>query len=197
VVSTGRALLEGLAVPERHTVTVSASGFQPRTIAVMPELEGHSETLVTLEREIAGAVTVESSPSGARLSVDGNGRGQTPTLVSGLVTGPHELRLELPGYVTLDTTIAVVPDMAPLQLSLAPQADGFLRIRGRPMALLFIDDTQIGSGPLPGENVPLRPGKHVVSARVGEQTFDITIDIGPEELLSVEWDSNGIRVVPK
>ncbi len=56
-----------------------------------------------------GAIFVVSTPSPARLFVDGQAYGSTPAAVPGLTAGAHTVRVELPGYRTWEGQVAVVP----------------------------------------------------------------------------------------
>lgn len=50
-------------------------------------------------------VNVAASPSGARLYVDGVGKGMVPQAVSISRTGSHTIRIEAPGYAPYETTL--------------------------------------------------------------------------------------------
>ncbi|MBO2522502.1 MAG: hypothetical protein CW336_01380 [Bacteroidetes bacterium] len=56
---------------------------------------------------ICGAVDVNSNPIGANIIIDGKNYGTTPRVISNLIIGTHELKLEMKGYNTIKTTIVV------------------------------------------------------------------------------------------
>ena len=101
-----------------RTVEVRRAGFQPATreVAVSP-----SSPVAAVEVTLAplpavdgappaaalGSLVVESRPPGARVIVAGRSAGATPTIVSGLAAGPHEVRIELEGYLPWVTSVDV------------------------------------------------------------------------------------------
>jgi hypothetical protein len=54
-----------------------------------------------------GSLLVESRPAGARVLVDGAEIGVTPVTVPSLAAGPHTVRIERPGYVSITTTARI------------------------------------------------------------------------------------------
>jgi serine/threonine protein kinase len=54
-----------------------------------------------------GSLLVESRPAGARVLVDGAEIGVTPVTVPSLTAGPHTVRIERPGYVSITTTARI------------------------------------------------------------------------------------------
>ncbi|MDE2906084.1 MAG: PEGA domain-containing protein, partial [Acidobacteriota bacterium] len=101
-----------------RTVAVRREGFQPATreVAVSPSspVVAVDVTLVPLPAidgappaAVLGSLVVESRPPGARVTVAGSSAGTTPTIVSGLAAGPHEVRIELDGYLPWITSVDV------------------------------------------------------------------------------------------
>ena len=99
-------------------VEVRREGFQPATreVAVSPSspVVAVDVTLVPLPASdgvppaaVLGSLVVESRPPGARVTVAGSSAGTTPTMVSGLAAGPHEVRIELDGYLPWITSVDV------------------------------------------------------------------------------------------
>lgn len=56
---------------------------------------------------IYGTVDANSNPIGANIIIDGKNYGTTPRVISNLMIGTHELKLEMKGYNTFKTTIVV------------------------------------------------------------------------------------------
>lgn len=54
-----------------------------------------------------GSLSVTSTPSGARVLVDGQPRGQTPLALGGLRPGPYEVAVSLRGYETETRSVVV------------------------------------------------------------------------------------------
>lgn len=62
-------------------------------------------------------VTLQSSPSGARVSVDGVPVGTAPVTLP-LRAGPHRVRMRMSGYFAQDTRVQVNAGMPPVALKL-------------------------------------------------------------------------------
>ena len=99
-----------------HTVVVSKPGYVAETHKVTLSAKDMSGTLsVTLEAEKApapaksavGTVIVDSRPKGAHVTMDGHSVGSTPLTLPGQKPGTHTVRVELPGYKALTTTVTV------------------------------------------------------------------------------------------
>ena len=54
-----------------------------------------------------GSLSVTTSPAGARVYVDGEMKGVTPSTIPGLSAGKHTVLLSLPGYIDLNTTVII------------------------------------------------------------------------------------------
>lgn len=68
---------------------------------------GSNETVEATLKEASAAVTVNSSPSGAIVYVNGNQRGITPQRIEGLSAGTYDLELQRDGYVSLKRRLYV------------------------------------------------------------------------------------------
>ena len=113
-------------------VEVRREGFQPATreVAVSPAspVVAVDVTLAPLPAvdgvppaAVLGSLVVESRPPGARVTVAGSSAGTTPTIVSGLAAGPHEVRIELDGYLPWITSVDV---QAASELRVAASLEG-------------------------------------------------------------------------
>jgi len=86
------ALLPTLTPTATSTVTPTGSGtIQPTTAPV----------------EESGSLSVTTSPTGARVYVDGELKGVTPATIPGLSAGKHTVLLSLAGYLDLNTTVTI------------------------------------------------------------------------------------------
>src|SRR5690606_36909778 len=98
-----------------HRVIVSADGHQPSTHRIELTEDAPAATLdVTLESAVApasGVLRVRTTPSGARVSIDGVETGTiTPSVLPALTPhAPHLLRLELDGYEAADARVTLTP----------------------------------------------------------------------------------------
>ncbi len=126
-----------------------------------------------------GRLVVRSTPSGARVVVDGRDRGATPATVGDLSRGEHRVRVVRDGYTAAERRIVLSPSRpsqllsvplakAPLSTKLAvvqqPKADaspGTLVVESRPEgATVFVDAKAVGRTPLTLPNV--KAGDHAL-----------------------------------
>ena len=123
----------------------------------------------------AGRVLVRSTPSGARVFVDGHGGGETPTTVRDLARGSHQVRLVRDGYTTVERRVVItaaepsqtlVVSMAKTPPPAPPKTEAPLVIESKPSgASVFLDGRQVGTTPL---TFPL--------VQIGTHSVRITLD---------------------
>jgi hypothetical protein len=136
-------------------------------------------------------VLVRSTPSGARVIVDGEVRGVTPLASRDLSLAEHTIEVAYPGYdagqrrVTLtarrpaqsidfDLQPAINPTSAPAATA---DAIGALQITSRPVgAQVFVDDNLVGTTPLLVPNVSTGP-HHVRIESPGHQSWSTAVQI--------------------
>jgi len=92
----GNPLLVNIALVPVSTVTTTAAPTpQPTaTVTAVPTTE-------------YGSLSVTTSPAGARVFVDGELKGNTPTTIPGIPAGKHTLLVSYPGYIDLNTTVII------------------------------------------------------------------------------------------
>jgi PEGA domain len=126
--------------------------------------------------EATAAIELTSEPSGARVTIDGRPRGNTPIVVTGLLPGVHEVVLSA-GSATVRRqvrlnagTTAVV--MTPVGSSAPPPAQpGFIRIES-PVALeVYEDDHLIGTSAV--DRIMLPAGSHTL--RLSSQALNFEL----------------------
>jgi TonB family protein len=133
------------------------------------------------ESPATGTLRVVSDPTGARVKVDGEVKGQTPLDVAGLALGTHDVRVDLRGYDP-QVRAAVLSAEAPtaeLKVSLerATPTTGTADIVSTPAgAAVSVDGKPAGRTPLSG--VALKPGpRRVELALAGHQPWSGTVDV--------------------
>jgi hypothetical protein len=92
----GNTLLVNIAlVPVSAVTTTPTPTPQPTvTVTAVPTTE-------------YGSLSVTTSPSGARVYVDGELKGITPATIPGIAAGKHTLLVSHPGYIDLNTTVII------------------------------------------------------------------------------------------
>lgn len=108
-----RKIVITAARPSRSLdVRLAAEAAAPaRPSAVAKGRSGEPATPSTIGKPAAattGALAVESRPVGASITLNGQPRGKTPSLITGLAPGEYRIQLAMPGYRNFTTTVRVV-----------------------------------------------------------------------------------------
>jgi formylglycine-generating enzyme required for sulfatase activity len=122
--------VSGLALPfgkrylllaGEYEVRATAAGYEPLVTAVTVD-ERDSQTLELQLQPLPGRVSIDSTPQGASVIVDGETVGKTPLTDLPLPEGEHTLRLEEARHLPLEQTVQVTGRnvQQKLELELAP-----------------------------------------------------------------------------
>jgi hypothetical protein len=135
-----------------------------------------------------GQLVVQSTPSGALVTIDGQPAGLTPVTVPDLALGEHRVQVARPGFVPAAARVDLTPESPTrtLTLVLAAGVDesgpavGTLNVDSRPRgATVSVDGRRVGTTPL---RLPdLAAGAHVVQIELqGYRTVraEVTIERG-------------------
>lgn len=139
------------------------------TIKSVTLVLGNNESIVIPNpTPIYGTLDINSSPMGATIIIDGKNHGVTPKVISDVLIGEHELKLEKNGCVSVIKTFTL-DDKNMLSLSEKLQT-------GREIAIstykngdkIYVDGNYVGVSPL---NATMSLGEHNVKAvRDGKET---------------------------
>jgi len=137
-----------------------------RAVEPDPVLPSAAPVADVSELPTVGTLLVESEPSGAKVTVNGEARGTTPLELDELPFGELEVELALKGYVAQshDLVLSGESPTAELQATLSKRrpTTGTANFTSAPTgATVYVDGKKIGATPLNG--VRLRPGEHDVS----------------------------------
>lgn len=148
--------------PGPHSIRVVADGHDP-WVRSFDAPDGKTvEVNATL---VPGNGTVEwTGPSGAKLWVDGQERGQLPIRLPALTPGKHTWRVEAPTFEPAEGTIDFVFGKNYLiDVAMSPSA-GIFVVESTPAgAAVFLDGVQVGTTPWRAEAI--KPGPHTVELR--------------------------------
>ena len=87
------------------TVSFRLAGYRSETRQVVVSPDGRRQTVSVKLVGLPATLRFVSVPEGARVFVDDNYQGKTPTSVSQLVAGEHKVRVELDGHATQERTV--------------------------------------------------------------------------------------------
>lgn len=101
----GKSPFKGQVPAGAHTVTAELLGFTPGSKAVTTRAGEETQEKLTLA-SAPGSLSIETTPPGASVTIDGVVQGVTPW-VGSTTPGKHALALELAGHLSVKKTIAV------------------------------------------------------------------------------------------
>jgi hypothetical protein len=132
----GKTPLEiGDLSPGTYAVTFSRSGFEELSLQVPVEQGKTAEVTAKLIPE-TGTIMVNSTPSGARVLLDGTDAGFTPVILENISAGNHTVRLEKGGYVSAAREIGITAgQVSSAEVSLDPVFIPTTRAAGLGMAM--------------------------------------------------------------
>ena len=128
-----------------------------------------------------GALSINSNPSGARVFLDNQYKGDTPLTIKDVPVGQYSIKLVLSGYEDWSSSVAVLPiltvkitaDLVPL----AKPSVGSIAVNSNPQgARVYLDNAYKGQTPLNLRDIPV--GRHalkLVLADYQEWNSEITI----------------------
>jgi hypothetical protein len=90
-----------------HTILLTKTGYSDSSTSVTVNVGKTTNLKVTLTPMI-GSILVKSTPSGAKILLDGVNRGTTPAVLTGIPTGTHTVLLKKTGYSDYPASITVI-----------------------------------------------------------------------------------------
>ncbi len=190
----GTVPYEQTVQPGRHLLQVEREGFV--TYQQWLDLAGGQVlTLpVVLERQAprTGSLLVAADIPSARVSIDGQPRGQVPLVVDNLPPGEHQVEITAEDVPPKRETVRIIAgERATLNvvLRVAPVGGTLRVISNVPAAVVTLDGEVLGQVPVTREGVP--PGEHVVEATAdGYQpaTQSVTIEAGRTRVVNLRME---------
>jgi formylglycine-generating enzyme required for sulfatase activity len=165
--TSARVTVSGLALPfgqryllrpGEYEVSASAEGYHPLAVTVTVD-DRDSQTVELKLQSLPGLVSVDSTPAGATVSVDGEVAGKTPLVDLPLPEGDHLLRVEEARHLPLEQPLTVTGRniRQQVQLELAP-AWAQVKIDSQPPgANILVDGESAGQTPA---SVDILQGEH-------------------------------------
>ncbi len=194
-VSRGKSpvTLEGMDVPNVHTVRAVAEGMEEttRSVAVIPD------SVLTIELvlgESLGSLQVSTSPTGADLLVDGRLRLRSPTDIPALpLSSSHTIRAMIDGYRTHDTTVVVTSERTTVHMRLREESPGVLELQGDGPANMYVDGKLVAEGLPNSGRLELRVGSHEVKvAFLSGKILTTSIEVRPQERVVYDFSTESV-----
>jgi len=151
--------------------SVEKSGYYPASGSiVMPEAGQTRTYTATLQLMPTptpapeyGSISVDSSPSGAAIYLNGNYRGVAPVTINAVRAGSYSVSAEMSGYYTYSTTTTVYAGSMSnvyCRLTQMVSTGGLYVTSDPPDAMVYLDASYRGRTPLTLNNVAT--GEHVI-----------------------------------
>jgi TonB family protein len=178
-----RSRAAGPAEPARPAVRASPP---PRA----PSRPGRPATTPAPQPQ-AGSLRIESEPPGARVSVNGQGKGKTPVRIADLPFGSYRVRVEQKGYEpqTREVSLSARAPGGELRFVLArpaaPASGGADVVSTPSGASVSVDGRPVGTTPLKG--LKLKAGTRRLQVSLdGHETWTGNVDVAAGEVGRVE-----------
>jgi formylglycine-generating enzyme required for sulfatase activity len=153
----GRTPLDIELIPGAHYLQLSAPRYQPYTETLKIAGGGNELQIDRALKPAWAEVAIESIPAGAKILVDGEEQGETPTVLE-VLEGEHEVAIKAAGHKTWKTHVEITAGQ-PIALPTATlePADGLLLVKTRPgRANILVNSKFAGQSPI---ELNLAPGK--------------------------------------
>lgn len=110
---TGRSLEITNVTPGTHRVYVSSKNYEDYEAVVLVSAGGITPVSVRMGPspmpQACGVLILNSEPSGAEITIDGQLRGATPATVETICSGNHTFSLSLTGYQDYQSPVDLIP----------------------------------------------------------------------------------------
>ncbi len=164
--------------PGTHTLKISLPGYKTKSLTISLRSGERRSISYTLQRVVQyGTLKVESSPSGAKVYVDGRYKGVTPTSISNVSVGTHKVKVVKSGYQTWIEDVYVGPNsIARVYAALVPNPVGTITVNTVPSgASVYLDGILRGQTPV---TFTASPGSHTLKLSLsGYKTKSITFTL--------------------
>ncbi len=179
--------------PGRHDLSVKKTGYQPYRAAVRINPGERLRVYARLVPEVqTGTLSVRSSPSGAKVYLNGAYRGRTPLDLE-LRPGSYDLKLTYPGYAPWSKRVYVRPGQTTYVSTTLVGGKAYLEIVTNVTARIFIDGYELGVSD-PRFRAQVDPGKRwLVVLAPGYKPYVKKLELDPGERRVIEVDLERAR----
>jgi hypothetical protein len=140
------------------------------------------------------SLTVNTTPDGAEILIDGVSRGHSSLQLPGLSPGEHRFRALLPDYLPCDTLVVVGEGSRRLDFELRPEPPGVLVVMGDRPSRIYIDGVLVRENVQnSGERSSKAGFRRIQALLVSGETVEDSVRVNPGE--KVVYDYSQRRVV--
>jgi hypothetical protein len=169
-------LVTSLNAKDKYKLKLEKTGYISRMVEVkFPDFAPvvKHEKLITN----SGAVTINTTPSGASVIVNGISRGVTPMTLDKIAKGKVTVSLSLEGYRPVERELSLLPGSTQTLDVELEGLPGSLRVTSIPeTARIYVDGEMMGRGDVTVAKI--KPGSHTIRAELdGYRTESRTIEI--------------------
>ena len=151
-----------------HRIECRKEGHTPsvRNLNVTSAMNGQTIRL-DAPTPIYGSLSVQSSPLGAEIYVDGVMMGKTPKVLNNIIVGTRDVEVRLNGYIPWKKTVSIKKDapqyITPSELTLRKEdRDVTVNLATESNARIYVDGVYVGMGKWTGI---IKEGQHKFEAR--------------------------------
>jgi hypothetical protein len=144
---------------QTHRVKVAKAGYEAWSGSFSAN-PGETASVHAALREASAAMTINSTPGGAAISLDGQDTGRkTPASIDGVKPGrTYRVRLTLDGFAPFEQSVTPEAGRAGAVNASLVQLYGALTVNSQPWAVVVIDGDEKGTTPIAG--IKLSAGEH-------------------------------------
>ena len=177
--------------PGTYLVEVRMDGYETWNESV--NIEQGKQITITADLQMkAGAININSNPSGATIHIDGKNVGKTPKTITDLLPGMHLVEVKLDGHETWSESAEVKGDKENTLTAKLQKLTGSINIKSNPPeAAIYLDSEKIGTTPDTLKSVAI--GAHEVEISMegyAEWKKSLNIKKGKEITLNAVLQSN-------
>ncbi len=169
-----------------HEVRLSLAAHAPVNETIRVASEEAEQTFRFRLRALAGNINIQTTPPGARVTLDKEDRGETPLALTNLSIGEHHLRIALDGYLPLEKTVTVQDQQTTTVQEDLMKAEGELICISVPGgATITLDGRELGVTPRTLSEVPV--GRRTLRLTMaGYEPWEATVPVVHGEMTKVE-----------
>jgi D-lyxose ketol-isomerase len=133
--------------PGTHMVEVSKAGHENWSEKVVVEADKEN-SIVALLQKITSSISIKSTPSKAKIYIDGEDSGTTPATLSSIPVGPHEIEIKIAGHEDWKRSV-IIKERKEKSLNAILQLNiGSISIESYPeKAKINLDGKEVGKAP--------------------------------------------------